>query len=203
MTYINKDLETIYVELDTLLDQECNYVGSTWDDYMAGAWVLLSDEQLAFHEANPEACPEEVFNMQLTLVPEPTPEERLQNAQQEKIRAIMEYDYSSDVNSFFVNGVSTWLAPEIRANYKNSIESAELLGETEITFIIANIPATSTLLDARIMLAKIQRYADKCTIRTEMHKANIRAMTTVEAVEAYDYTIGYPEKERFTITQIA
>ena len=83
------------------------------------------------------------------------------------IHIFIEYDRSGAVNGFIVNGISTWLTPDVRANYKNSIEAAELLGETHITFIVAGIVATSSLQEARIMLAKIQRYADRCTIVTE------------------------------------
>lgn len=198
MIYINKDAETIYVELEALLDQESNYVGSTWDDYKSGAWVLLTDEQVSFRNANPNASVEEVFNMQLT----PTSVRTLEQAVQEKIWKIEEYDRSGAVNSFRVNGISDWLTPDTRANYKNSIEAAELLGETHITFMIAGIVATSTLQDARIMLAKIQRYADRCTLVTETHKASVRALLTIEAIDAYDYTIGYPDKEAFDLVQI-
>lgn len=182
-------------------------VGMTIEDYNNEAYTALSNEQVTFYTAHPDASQMEVWNMQLDPVPEPPvpdPEpDPLDVAKQQKIWQIIDYDRSDAVNSFLVNGVSAWLAPEVRANYKNSIESAELLNETEITFIIANIPATSKLLDARMMLAKIQRYADKCTIVTEKHKAIVLALTTVEAVEAYDLTAGYPDKEEFTLTNIA
>lgn len=198
MIYINKDAETIYVELEALLDQESNYIGSTWEDYKAGAWVLLSDEQIDFREAHLDASVEEVFNMQLT----PEPVRTLEQAVQEKIWQIEEYDRSGAVNSFRVNGVSDWLTPDTRANYKNSIEAAEILGETHITFVIAGIVATSTLQDARIMLAKIQRYADRCTLVTETHKANVSSLLTIEEVDIYDYTVGYPDQEEFALANI-
>ena len=198
MIYINKDAETIYVELDTLLDPESNLVGETWNDYRVGAWVLLTDEQLTFKNTNSNASVEEVFNMQLT----PKPVRTLEQAVQEKIWQIEEYDRSGAVNSFRVNGVSDWLTPDTRANYKNSIEAAEILGETHITFVIAGIVATSTLQDARIMLAKIQRYADRCTLVTETHKANVSSLLTIEEVDIYDYTVGYPDQEEFTLVNI-
>ena len=176
-----------------------SYQIGTITDYENGAYVLLSDEQTAFHVAHPEASQMEVYNMQLT----PEPVRSYEQAIQEKLTQIDMYDRSDSVNSFFVNNIPAWLTPDIRANYKNSIEAAELLGETHITFIIAGIVSTSTLQDARVMLAKIQRYADNCTIVTETHKANVRALTgaTVEEIDAYDNTAGYPEKEFFTITQ--
>lgn len=197
--YINKDVQNTYVELDEALDSESNYVGElgSFDDFLKGAWVEITDEQYSFHQLNLEANVKEVLDMELMPAIDP-----IILSKQNKTRQIANYDSSEAVNSFFVNGMLAWLTPEVRANYKNSIESAELLGETEITFIIANIPATSTLTDARLMLAKIQRYADKCTIVTGIHNAKVPALTTVEAVDAYDYTIGYPVKEEFTLTNL-
>ena len=198
MIYINKDAETIYVELEALLDQESNYIGSTWEDYKAGAWVLLSDEQIDFREAHLDASVEEVFNMQLT----PEPVRTLEQAVQEKIWQIEEYDRSGAVNCFLVNGISAWLTPDVRANYKNSIEAAELLGESTITFVIAGLVSEAPLQDARIMLAKIQRYADRCTLVTETHKANVSSLLTIEEVDIYNYTVGYPDQEEFTLVNI-
>ena len=131
----------------------------------------------------------------------PVPVRTVEQAVQDKLMQIDMYDRSEAVNSFIVNGVSAWLTPDVRANYRSSIESAELLGESNITFIIAGIVATSTLQEARIMLAKIQRYADRCTIVTETHKANVNSLSTIQEIEAYDYTVGYPKKESFEIHQ--
>lgn len=171
--------------------------GGSREDYDNGLFLLLSKEQEAFHEAHPEASPMEVWNMRLESAPIRTPSE----ARYEKIRQIEMYDCSEAVNSFIVNGVPAWLTPDVRANYKNSIEAAEVLGETSVTFIIAGIVATSTLQEARLMLAKIQRYADNCTIVTESHKARVNYLSSVQDIDAYDYTAGYPAKEAFEISQ--
>lgn len=201
-TYIH--IQNGFWEVETL--PESYKVGTTIDDYTTGAYVALSNEQADFHVTHPEAGQLECWRMELDPMPEyptiPTPDP-LQDAIQRKIQEIMDYDRSEAVNTFFVNGISDWLTPDIRANYLSSIEAANLLGETTITFIIAGIVATTALQDARIMLAKIQRYADNCTIVTETHKANVRALglATVEEIDAYDNTAGYPEKEEFTITQ--
>lgn len=179
-------------------------IGIALEDYENGAYLLLNTEQEQFYNAHPDASQMECWNMELnpTPQPEPVPEpDMLEVARRQKVWSIVEYDRSEAVNSFTVNGVSAWLTPEVRSNYKNSIEAAELLRETHITFIIAGIVSTSTLQDARIMLAKIQRYADKCTIITETHKVNVNSLLTVEEIDAYDYTVGYPEKESFEISE--
>ena len=51
---------------------------------------------------------------------------------------------------------------------------------------------------AKMALAQVQLYANQCYGVTERHKAAVNALETIEAVEAYDFTIGYPEKLSFT-----
>lgn len=111
-----------------------------------------------------------------------------------KIAEIAAYSDSDAVNSLTFNGIKTWLRPNVRANYLVSLDAAELLGETDITFVVEGVQASLPVKQVRLLLAKIQRYADACFIVTEGHKRAVRALQTVEEVEKYDYTKGYPEK---------
>lgn len=121
-------------------------------------------------------------------------EEELQRAKEVKIAEIAAYSDSDAVNSLTFNGIKTWLTPDVRANYLVSLDAAELLGETDITFVVEGVQASLPIKQVRLLLAKIQRYADACYIVTEGHKRAVRALQTVDEVEAYDYTKGYPEK---------
>lgn len=111
-----------------------------------------------------------------------------------KIAQIAAYSDSDAVNSLTFNGLKTWLTPNVRANYLVSLDAAELLGETDITFVVEGVQASLPIKQVRLLLAKIQRYADACYLVTERHKIAVRALQTVEEVEKYDYTKGYPEK---------
>lgn len=111
-----------------------------------------------------------------------------------KIAEIAAYSDSDEVNSLTFNGLKTWLTPSVRANYLVSLDAAELLGETDITFVVEGVQASLPIKQVRLLLAKIQRYADACYIVTEGHKRAVKALQTVEEVESYDYTKGYPEK---------
>ena len=111
-----------------------------------------------------------------------------------KIAEIAAYSDSDAVNSLTFNGLKTWLTPNVRANYLVSLDAAELLGETDITFVVEGVQASLPIKQVRLLLAKIQRYADACFIVTEGHKRAVRALQTVDEVEKYDYTKGYPEK---------
>ena len=168
---------------------------------MDNKWVPLSNEQIAFHKANPNATVKEVWDMQIT--PVPVPVRTLEQAKQEKMEQITEYDNSDDVNSFdIVMGddiLSEWIHPEQRAKYKNSLDSAELLGLEEVHPVFNGIQLTLATSMAKMALAQIQIYADRCFIVTETHKANVEALETIEAVDAYDNTTGYPERLTFTI----
>lgn len=111
-----------------------------------------------------------------------------------KIAEIAVYSDSDAVNSLTVNGLKTWLTPAERANYDTSLTAAELLGETGITFLVDGNELELPVEQARRVLAMVQRYADACYLVTERHKKAVRALQTVDEVEAYDYTKGYPEK---------
>lgn len=123
-----------------------------------------------------------------------TAEQLLQDAKDRKIAELDVFSQSSDVNGFTFKGMHTWLTPSERASYNVSITAAEALGETTITFAIAEQPLTIDISTAKIVLAKIQRYADATFMVTVKHKAAIAALSSVEEVDAYDFTKGYPEK---------
>ena len=128
----------------------------------------------------------------------------MERAKAEKISELEEYDQSSNVNEFIVTHdgqvVTThWFEPNIRANYKNSVESAELVGMSTVSFYVGNMPLTLPTQNAKLMLAQIQLYADACYIVTQQHKAAIEALGTIEEVDAYDYTQGYHNKLSFDV----
>ena len=198
--YIKRGLG--YVEFDTPISTELNGndLGSTWEDYNNGKFVLLSAEQLAFKDEHPTASIKEVFDMEIT----PTPVRTLEDAKNEMIATIEEYDDSNSVNEFIVTHdgqvvTTDWFEPNIRANYKNSVESAELVGLPTVSFYVGDMPITLPTQDAKLMLAQIQLYADACYIVTRQHIAAVEALTTIEAVDAFDYTADYPNKLSFEV----
>lgn len=62
MQYIHIYSEEKVVRLDFELDG--NYeVGTTYEDYLNGAWVPLNAEQKAFYETHPAASAKEFLNV--------------------------------------------------------------------------------------------------------------------------------------------
>lgn len=135
--------------------------------------------------------------------PAPTPAELLERAKQAKIAELEAYDASDAVNGFIIRteggDVIKWLDPEKRNNAFRAIDSAKKLGDESISFAIGDIPVTLTVTTAEIYLARVEKYAVTCTNVTARHKAAINALETVEAVEAYDLTTGYPERLTFSV----
>lgn len=196
--YIKRSVAKTYVDFaEPLSPEEYNNIGETWDDYIDNLWVLLSDEQVAFHLEHPTASVKEVWNMELT--PEPIHVRTLEDAKYEKLQAIDSYDKSSEVNEFTINGEQTgWFTPEERTDHKMSIDYAKQFGIETLSFYVGDIPMELTPTQAEYMLAQIQFYANQCYNITKAHRLAVLALDTIEAVDSYDITADYPQKINFT-----
>lgn len=194
--YIKLSIAGHFVEFaEPLKAEEYNNLGSTYEDYLNNKWVLLSDEQVAFHEEHPTASVAEVWNMEITPVPPRT----LEQAKSEKLMQINSYDNSSEVNGFTINGeIEGWLTPSERSNYRSSIEAAKKFSVPELSFYVGDFLMTVTPEQGDYMLDQVQLYADACAIVTKQHQLEVNALTTIEEVDAFDYTAGYPQKLDFT-----
>lgn len=129
--------------------------------------------------------------------PEPTAEELLVRAKENKKAEIEEYDTSSDVNRFYIADTPMWLDKETRTGLKLRFEAEIAMGKTDTTLWAEGVQYPLPLSTAVQMLYALEVYASMCYDQTQAHLAAIDAMTSVEAVEAYDHTSGYPEKLRF------
>lgn len=172
------------------------------DNFVCGTvvWLAVGDTTDAYKEVSVEEADAMEKAQRETEGEKPDEETPVETptdidmAKAAKIAEIAAYSDSDAVNSLTFNGIKTWLTPDVRANYLVSLDAAELLGETDITFVVEGVQASLPIKQVRLLLARIQRYADACFIVTEGHKQAVRALQTVEEVEAYDYTTGYPEK---------
>lgn len=119
-----------------------------------------------------------------------------------KISEITAYDESSNVNEFFVNGISMWYKADKRATIRNLVESTIRTGGDKTTLWTEEepiVPLEVNCESALMMLAQLEVYAGNCLAVTQSHKSNVESFTTKEEVESYDYTAGYPEKPRFEL----
>ena len=198
VTYIKKSAGKKFISLHTELDT-LKYAnqGSSLEDYEAGLWVKLTEDQVEYHRSHPDASVEEVWMMGDT---DTATIRTIEEAKSDLKKSIEMYDKSTAVNSFVVNGsMQSWLSVEERLNYKQSVEAARLLGEDTLDFMMEGAVFTVTVQAAELMLAHIQRYADKCFMVTALHHKAVDGLVTMEEIGNYDYRSGYPEKLKFEL----
>ena len=167
---------------------DCLYLPDTVD---TSAWKEITEAQAEEYRKQLET-----YNASLTSTAEEV-DNSLSVAIEKKLQEITDYDNSDKVNGFTYQGNELWFTAEVRASFKNSIESASLLGETEISIPTSAGIIKLSLDNAKLMLAKIQRYADACYLVTMQHKQEVAKLTNITDVEAYDITKGYPDKLTF------
>lgn len=118
----------------------------------------------------------------------------LSDAIASKLAEISAYDRSAAVNSFWLGGTEMWLSFDERSRIRQSIDAYRNEGRTEMTKWFGGKAFTFPLDTWQTMLDKLSVYASEALNVTERHKAEVSALTSVEAVEGYDYKSGYPEK---------
>ena len=129
--------------------------------------------------------------------PEPTPEELLARAKSAKIAELEAYDASDAVNSFSVNGKTMWLDAQTRQQLRISLDAMQQAGRENVTKWFDGLEYTYPIDVWYYMLSQVEVYAADALNVTESHKAAINALDDIEDVEAYDYTVGYPDKLSF------
>lgn len=197
MIYIKRNIIGDYVTMEQVLDTKLHSdIGTTFDDYLNNMWVPLSEDQVKFKEENPSATLREVWQMELS----PKHIRTVEEAKNEMLHKIEQYDQSDNVNSFLVNNnITAWFTPQERSNYKSSIDAAKLLGMDILSFYINDIMLNVSPINAEQMLAQIQLYADQCFIITKQHKAAVESLQTIEEIDNYNYISNYPDRLNFNL----
>lgn len=85
------------------------------------------------------------------------------------------------------HGTDRWLTPSERANYRNALTAAEQIGISEIPIY----GITLTPSQGIAILNAVEVYAMQVTLRAQQHAETIASIAE-EALDAYDYTAGYP-----------
>lgn len=129
----------------------------------------------------------------------PVPERTLEIAKSEKIAQITAYDTSEAVNSFTLDGDTMWISRDDRVSTMNSTTILKDAGVETVTQWYGGKKYTLPCDTLIQMLQTLEIYALTCYNVTEEHKAAVNALTTIEEVDAYDYTTGYPEKLSFEV----
>lgn len=165
--------------------------GEIWD----GISIVLGDSRIW----NPSEEQLTEAGYKEYVKPEPTLEELIAEAKAEKIAAIEEYDVSAAVNEFTLNGVAMWCDDAERTKLAKRFDTDEEDGFSITKLIYDNVAYVLPIAQARGMLHRLESYARDCFDKTNEHKLNVANLTTLEEIENYDYTKGYPGKLEFAI----
>lgn len=107
---------------------------------------------------------------------------------------ITKYDTSSNVNAFSLNGVDVWLDRDTRVSLMNSTTIAKNMAQENTILWLGTVKITVKCDQAIQLLSALEMYALSCFNKTAEHKKNVEALSTINEIVSYDYTVGYPEK---------
>lgn len=169
--------------------------------YIKDGIILPKDKIVAYKEGvrvyKPSHKTLVANGWELYVAPEPTDEELLERAKVRKIAELTAYDKSKAVNYFYIGDVGLWLKLEERVGLELRFKAELAQGKDETTLWHEGIQFPLPLSSAMQMLYALELYASACYDNTARHRANINGLATIEEVEAYDYTLFYPEKLKF------
>jgi hypothetical protein len=112
----------------------------------------------------------------------------------ERLAALDEYDSSPSVNSFTLNGNPMWLDAPTRQQLRISIEAYQAQEIEQVAKWFGGVQFTFPTAIWLQMLNALEVYASEALNVTESHRAAINALTSIEEIDEYDFTIGYPKK---------
>lgn len=132
----------------------------------------------------------------------------LTSAISSKQREILSYDSSPSVNSFEIrrNGekmMDYWIGRDLRTSLEGDVLAASAIGDT-YKFDIRELGISLELNCTKFLaaLTHLHQYAYQAFNVTSLHLANVSQLATVEAVQEYDFTTGYPEKLVFNLEEL-
>lgn len=177
-------------------------VGTTEEDYLNGAYILLSEQQIMFHEMHPNASKIEVLRMAMNPVVVPT-QDPMESKRQELLSEARTLDERSD--RFYISvtkdgaevaNQQLWLDKDTRSSlYAITLPSLLSDGETKTKLWTSSTPPTSIEVPITWAMDKIQLleiYAKRTHDVMARNEAAIYAAETVEELDAINLSEGYP-----------
>lgn len=124
---------------------------------------------------------------------------RLARAKREVLKKIEDYDTSPAVNGFYLNGERVWLDFELRDRVYQGNERLQRIGRTDTTLWLGKQCYNLSIEQAQNIISHIEAYAKDCYNVTAAHKKAVSELTSIEEVEKYDITAGYPAQLRMEV----
>lgn len=128
-----------------------------------------------------------------------TANRKLARAKREVLKKIEDYDTSPAVNGFCLNGERVWLDFELRDRVYQGNERLQRIGRTDTTLWLGKQCYNLSIEQAQNIISHIEAYAKDCYNVTAAHKKAVSELTSIEEVEKYDITAGYPAQLRMEV----
>lgn len=122
----------------------------------------------------------------------------VEEAKEKLITEITTYDKSPSVNSFLLNDKQRWLDVDLRRSLSYSTNILKGDGEKTVDIWFDTECETMDIDNAMYMLKTLEVYAKQTNNVTHQHKAEVMSLTSIDEVESYDITKGYPDKLVFS-----
>ena len=123
----------------------------------------------------------------------------LEEAKEMLLAEIDAYDKSSAVNGFLLNGAVVWLDKATRVGLMNSTSITKAMGQPTTTLWLGESKIEVPCDTAIQLLSALEMYALECFNVTAAHKKAVSELATIEEVEKYDITAGYPAQLRMEV----
>lgn len=123
----------------------------------------------------------------------------LATAKVQKIAEIDAYDASPAVNGFILNGETVWLDKATRVGLMNSTSITKAMGQPTTTLWLGESKIEVPCDTAIQLLSALEMYALECFNVTAAHKKAVSELNSIEEVEKYDITAGYPAQLRMEV----
>lgn len=136
---------------------------------------------------------------------EPTQEELLEQAKEDMLQTIMEYDNSDEVNGCLIHYgneyIPYWADKNERTALKEAVKDCIAVGLDTYRLDLRDF-GVSIEVDCELMLGMLQQlevYAIRCYNKTTDHIYAVKAMTDIDEVRNYHYDSGYPTILEFSV----
>lgn len=123
----------------------------------------------------------------------------IEEAKEMLLAEIEAYDKSPAVNGFSLNGTVVWLDKATRVGLMNSTSITKTMGQATTTLWLGESKMEVPCDTAIQQLSALEMYALECFNVTAAHKKAVSELTTIEEVEKYDITAGYPAQLRMEV----
>lgn len=121
------------------------------------------------------------------------------------VQKIQEYDNSNKINictiNYEGNNFEYWADKNERNNLKTALRDCINLGITTYRLDLRDLGITISLSCEQLlgMLSALEIYAIECYNKTTDHIYAAKSLTSIEEINQYDYTTGYPQILNFEV----